>query len=78
MCAISENLDLKRNSPFRTKYPEFFDTASALRDQRDILTHRYGLPASTIDWSLVWKTLDSRLEDDLAVKLDEAIEEEEK
>jgi len=76
LCAISENLDLKKNSPFRKKYPELFRTASALRGQRDILTHRYGLPAATINWSLVWETLDSKLEDDLAVKLNKAIDKE--
>jgi len=77
LCAISENLDLKKNSPLREKYPELFQVAKGLRGQRDILTHRYGLPSSTIDWSLVWATFDYKLENVLLPSLDKAIEDEE-
>src|SRR2546423_6128207 len=73
LCSISENLEIKKNSPLRTKYPALFTSASALRGQRDILTHKYGLPSESIDWGLVWNTLDSKLESDLLVKLDDVI-----
>jgi uncharacterized protein with HEPN domain len=76
LCAISENLDIKKNSPLRTKYPALFTSASALRGQRDILTHRYGLPSDSIDWGLVWKTLDNKLESDLLVELEDVINKE--
>lgn len=76
LCAVSENLDLKKNSPLREKYPDLFQAASSLRGQRDILTHRYGLPSPTVDWSLVWTTFDTSLEGLLIEPLNKAIEEE--
>jgi hypothetical protein len=77
LCAISENLELKKSSPLRGKYQELFQIASALRGQRNVLTHQYGLPTAEIDWALVWATLDSHLENTLIPPLDKAIEEEE-
>jgi uncharacterized protein with HEPN domain len=74
LCAISENLGLKKNSPLIEKYPELFKVAKAFRGQRDILTHRYGLPDPSIDWSLVWETFESELEQILLPPLNRAIE----
>lgn len=74
LCAISENLNFKRTSPLLQKYPSLFTVAKRLRGLRDILTHRYGLPDPTIDWSLVWRVFDSELGQDLLPPLNEAIE----
>lgn len=77
LCAISENLEIKRNSPLRTRYPDLFTSAASLKGQRNILAHQYGLPAARIDWGLVWETLNSKLESDILVQLEEAIQQEE-
>ena len=77
-CAPSPKILIwKRTAPWGKKYPELFQVARGLRGQRDILTHRYGLPSSAIDWSLVWATFDYKLENVLLPSLDKAIEDEE-
>ena len=73
LCAISETPESNKNSPLNKKYAELFQVAKDLRGQRDIL-HRYGLPSSTVDWSLVWATFDSKLEKKFLPPLDKAIE----
>jgi hypothetical protein len=74
LCAVSENLSLKKDSPMMQRHPELSKAAKALRGQRDILTHRYGLPDPSIDWSLVWETFESDLENIILPPLNEAIE----
>ena len=76
LCAISENLELKKNSPLREKHPDLFRAAGKLRDQRNILTRRYELSSEEIDWSLVQTTFDTNLEGLLMPSLKKAIEEE--
>jgi uncharacterized protein with HEPN domain len=61
----------------KTRYPDLFKTASALRGMRDILTHRYGLPGPTVDWSKVWAVFETHLESGLLKELEEAVKQEE-
>jgi uncharacterized protein YutE (UPF0331/DUF86 family) len=61
----------------RIRHPRLFDTARVLKGQRNILTHRYGLPDPSIDWSKVWETLAVHLEEHLLRDLNEAILKEE-
>jgi hypothetical protein len=75
--AVSENLKISKTSELR-KYEKLFEEARQLRSHRDLIVHTYGLPKSYLKWNIIWRIVNSRLQNKLLPELEDAIEKERK
>ena len=73
--AVSENLQISKSCGLR-KHGRLFEYARSLKDQRNWIAHRYGLPAAQIRWDHVWHSVISKLEKELLLELTQVIEKE--
>jgi uncharacterized protein with HEPN domain len=72
---VTENLQISKASELR-KHTKLFETADNLRKQRDRIVHSYGLPNSSLKWTIIWHTVNSRLQKELLPELENVIQKE--
>lgn len=76
--AMSENLNISKLSILREKHKRFFGMVDKVKVQRNLIAHQYGMPASRLDWKVLWKNVNSNLPKDLLPRLQNVIQQEEK